>query len=185
MELCLRRDGRFVRAAGHEGAHTFDRQFRTRSGSRQSPPGQHGDPIADREQFLQVLGHDQQRDTAVAQIDQCLTNELGRTDIDRQASGPQGITVEGELTSDEDVVIQGTLRGKLVSKDTVNVESGAVVEADISASSLSVGGQITGNVTASDRVDLMPGGRLIGDVKASRLTIADGASFKGNVDMDV
>jgi cytoskeletal protein CcmA (bactofilin family) len=34
-------------------------------------------------------------------------------------------------------------------------------------------------------VDLMAGGRLIGDVKASRLTIADGASFKGNVDMDV
>jgi cytoskeletal protein CcmA (bactofilin family) len=48
-----------------------------------------------------------------------------------------------------------------------------------------VGGQVTGNVTASDRVDLMPGARLVGDVKASRLTIADGASFKGNVDMDV
>jgi cytoskeletal protein CcmA (bactofilin family) len=96
-----------------------------------------------------------------------------------------GITIEGELTSDDDVVIEGTLRGKLTSKDTVKVETGAVVEADIAATSLSVGGQITGNVTASDRVDLMPGGRLIGDVKAARLTIADGASFKGNVDMDV
>jgi cytoskeletal protein CcmA (bactofilin family) len=97
----------------------------------------------------------------------------------------QGITIEGEITSDEDVVIQGTLRGKLVSKDAVNVETGAVVEADISASTLSIGGQITGNVTATDRVDLMSGARLIGDVKAARLTIADGASFKGNVDMDV
>ena len=97
----------------------------------------------------------------------------------------QGITIEGELTTDDDVVIEGTLRGKLVSKATVMVETGAVVEADIAASSLSVGGQITGNVTATDRVDLMAGGRLIGDVKAARLTIADGASFKGNVDMDV
>jgi cytoskeletal protein CcmA (bactofilin family) len=97
----------------------------------------------------------------------------------------QGITIEGELTADEDVLIQGTLRGKLVTKDAVSVESGAVVEADIAALSLSVGGQIRGNVTAKERVDLMPGGRLIGDVKASRLTIADGASFKGNVDMDV
>jgi cytoskeletal protein CcmA (bactofilin family) len=97
----------------------------------------------------------------------------------------QGITIEGELTSDEDVLIQGTLRGKLVSKDAVSVETGAIVEADIAASSLSVGGHVTGNVTATDRVDLMPGGKLIGDVKASRLTIADGASFKGNVDMDV
>jgi cytoskeletal protein CcmA (bactofilin family) len=97
----------------------------------------------------------------------------------------QGITIEGEITSDEDVVIQGTLRGKLTSKDAVAVESGAVVEADIAASTLSVGGNVTGNVTASDRVDLMAGARLIGDVKAARLTIADGASFKGNVDMDV
>jgi cytoskeletal protein CcmA (bactofilin family) len=97
----------------------------------------------------------------------------------------QGITIEGELTSDDDVVIQGTLRGKLSCKDTVTVENGAVVDGDITAASLSIGGSITGNVNATDRVDLVPGGRLIGDVKASRLTIADGASFKGNVDMDV
>jgi cytoskeletal protein CcmA (bactofilin family) len=97
----------------------------------------------------------------------------------------QGITIEGELTTDDEVTIQGTVRGKLTSKDSVSVESGGVVEADIVATSLSVGGQITGNVTASERVDLAAGGRLVGDVKAARLTIADGASFKGNVDMDV
>jgi cytoskeletal protein CcmA (bactofilin family) len=55
----------------------------------------------------------------------------------------------------------------------------------LQAASLSVGGQVTGNVTATDRIDIQAGGRLIGDVKAARLTIADGASFKGNVDMDV
>jgi cytoskeletal protein CcmA (bactofilin family) len=43
---------------------------------------------------------------------------------------------------------------------------------------------VTGNVTATERVDLLHGGRLVGDVKSSRLTIADGAVFKGNVDMD-
>jgi cytoskeletal protein CcmA (bactofilin family) len=66
----------------------------------------------------------------------------------------------------------------------VTVEPGAVVEADIGASTLSVGGHVTGNVTATERVDLLHGGRLVGDVKSSRLTIADGAVFKGNVDMD-
>jgi cytoskeletal protein CcmA (bactofilin family) len=96
-----------------------------------------------------------------------------------------GITVEGEITSDDEIVVQGTVKGKLISKDAVTVEPGGIVEADIAATSLSVGGQITGNVTAKDRVDLVAGGRLIGDVKAARLTIADGASFKGNVDMDV
>ena len=96
-----------------------------------------------------------------------------------------GLTVEGEITSDEDVVVTGTVRGKLSVEGAVTVDAGALVEADISAGSLQVGGSVTGNVAAGDRVDLLSGGRLIGDVKASRLTIADGASFKGNVDMDV
>ena len=96
-----------------------------------------------------------------------------------------GITIEGEITSDEEVVVAGTVRGKLSAEGPVTIEAGAVVEADVGASSLSVGGHVTGNVTASDRVDLLAGARLVGDVKAARLTIADGASFKGNVDMDV
>jgi len=98
--------------------------------------------------------------------------------------GP-GLTVEGELTSQEEVVVYGTVRGTLSSNDAVSIGSGGVVEADIRAAALSCAGNVTGNVTANERVDIQAGGRLIGDVKASRLTIADGASFKGNVDMDV
>lgn len=97
----------------------------------------------------------------------------------------QGITIEGEITSDEEVVVAGTVRGRLAVDAPVTIETGAVVEADVGASTLSVGGNVTGNVTATERVDLLSGARLIGDVKAARLTIADGASFKGNVDMDV
>ena len=98
--------------------------------------------------------------------------------------GP-GIIIEGEVTSSDEVVIGGTLRGKLQVDGPVTVDTDGVVEADIGAQSVSIGGQVTGNVTASDRVDLLSGGKLVGDVKAARLTIADGASFKGNVDMDV
>lgn len=98
--------------------------------------------------------------------------------------GP-GLNVEGELTSQEEVVVHGAIRGTLTSKDAVSVGQGGVVEADIRAASVSCAGHVTGNVTADERVDIQAGGRLIGDVKASRLTIADGASFKGNVDMDV
>ncbi|PIE06343.1 MAG: hypothetical protein CSA75_00070 [Sorangium cellulosum] len=97
----------------------------------------------------------------------------------------QGITIEGEVTADEEVVVQGTIRGKLSARDAVVIEPGAVLEADVSAASVLVSGSITGDVNAADRVDLQAGGKLVGDVKAARLTIADGASFKGNVDMDV
>jgi len=67
----------------------------------------------------------------------------------------------------------------------VIIEAGATLEVDVSAASVVVGGNVTGDVVASDRVDLQAGGRLVGDVKAARFTIADGASFKGAVDMDV
>ncbi len=96
-----------------------------------------------------------------------------------------GITVEGEITSDEDVVVQGTLRGKLSAKDAVTVEHGGTVEADITGGPVSVGGTVTGNINSSDRVDLQNGARVVGNVKATRITIADGAQFKGNVDMEV
>ena len=96
-----------------------------------------------------------------------------------------GLIIEGEFTSDEPVVVEGTVRGTLTTSEAVTVGNDGVVEADLSALSVSVSGQVTGNVSASSRVDIQAGGRLIGDVKAARLTIADGASFRGNVDMDV
>ncbi|MCC6527603.1 MAG: polymer-forming cytoskeletal protein [Polyangiaceae bacterium] len=96
----------------------------------------------------------------------------------------QGISIEGEITADGDVVVSGSVRGKITVDGHVTVEPDAVVEADIGAQAVSIGGTVTGNVTASERVDLLGGGRLVGDVKATRLTIADGATFKGNVDME-
>ena len=96
-----------------------------------------------------------------------------------------GITIEGEITSDEDVVVHGTVRGKLTAKESVTVEQGAVIEADVAGGTLIVAGSITGNITSSDRVDLQTGAKVVGNVKAARITIADGAQFKGNVDMDV
>ena len=96
-----------------------------------------------------------------------------------------GITIEGEIVSDEDVVVAGAVRGKLTAKDGLVVESGASVEADVDAGPLQVSGSITGNVRSTDRVDLREGARVVGNVKATRITIADGAQFKGNVDMDV
>lgn len=97
----------------------------------------------------------------------------------------EGLSIEGDLSSDEEVVVHGTIRGKLTTSDQVSVGSSGVVQADVSGSSVGIAGQVTGDVTASERVDLQSGGRLIGDVKAARFTIADGASFKGNVDMEM
>ena len=96
-----------------------------------------------------------------------------------------GITIEGEVSADDEIVVMGTIRGKLHGKDRVAIENGAVVEADVSGGPMSVAGTVTGNITSHDRVDLQAGAKVVGNVKATRITIADGAQFKGNVDMDV
>ena len=97
----------------------------------------------------------------------------------------EGLSIEGDLTSDEEVVIQGNVRGKVTTTDAVSLGPNSVVQANIAGQSVSIAGQVTGDVTARERVDIQAGGRLVGDVKASRFTIADGASFKGAVDMEV
>ena len=95
------------------------------------------------------------------------------------------ITIEGEISSDEALVVQGTVKGKINLGDSMFVENSANVEADIEAESVEVSGTVTGNITAGSRVEIKADGKMVGDVKSPRILIADGALFKGSIDMDV
>lgn len=94
----------------------------------------------------------------------------------------QGLNIDGEIVSEEDVLVEGAVRGKLTAKDGVTVEKDGKVDADISGGAMTIAGSVKGNIQSSGRVDLQPGARVIGNVRATRITIADGAQFKGNVD---
>jgi cytoskeletal protein CcmA (bactofilin family) len=95
------------------------------------------------------------------------------------------IVIDGEISGEEDLVIQGTVKGKIVLKENLLVENSGVVEADIQTTNVTISGQVTGNIQASQKVELRADGRMVGDIKSPRILIADGATFKGNVDMDV
>ena len=95
------------------------------------------------------------------------------------------IMIDGEISGDEDLVIRGTVKGKIILKENLRVENSGGVEADIQTANVTVSGQVTGNIQAGERVELRSDGRMVGDIKAPRILIADGATFKGNVDMDV
>jgi len=95
------------------------------------------------------------------------------------------IVIDGEISSEEALTILGTVKGKVASANAVTVEAGATVEADIEGQSVTVSGKLTGNVTARERLELRPESKMIGNAKAPRIVVADGAVFKGNVDMDV
>jgi cytoskeletal protein CcmA (bactofilin family) len=91
--------------------------------------------------------------------------------------------IEGELLSSEDVNIRGTVKGKIVVQGDLFVESSGNVEADVEADNVEAAGQVNGNMTARRKVEIVAGGHAVGDVRAQRILIADGAVFKGNVDM--
>jgi cytoskeletal protein CcmA (bactofilin family) len=96
----------------------------------------------------------------------------------------QSIVIDGEISGEEDLVIQGTVKGRIALKEHLMVEQSGVVEADIETQTVQIAGTVTGNVAASDKVEIRSGGKMVGDIKAPRILIADGAVFKGNVDMD-
>ena len=95
------------------------------------------------------------------------------------------VEIEGEIEGEEDLVIQGRIQGKIVSRRDLTVDSSGKVEASITTKNLAVSGMLTGNVTATDRVEVRKEGKMVGDIKAPRVVIADGAKFKGNIEMGV
>ena len=97
----------------------------------------------------------------------------------------KGIVVDGEISGNAPVIIEGTVKGRIDLESTVIVAASGLVEADVLSDEVEVNGQVTGNITARDRAEIKSDGRMIGDIKAPRILIADGAGFKGHIDMDV
>ena len=93
------------------------------------------------------------------------------------------ISIDGELTGEDAVIIYGQVRGRVDVKDIVIVGEGGQVEADVHSGALEIVGFVQGNVSADERIEIQSGGRLVGDIRAPRVLIADGAAFKGNVNM--
>lgn len=93
------------------------------------------------------------------------------------------LVVTGEMTADEDVVIEGRFSGKLTSSAKISVGRNGVVEADLYAESIQVVGRVRGNLAARQKIELVAGGYLEGNIQTPKVIVAEGAVFKGNVDM--
>lgn len=97
----------------------------------------------------------------------------------------KGILIDGELTGSEPVFVEGVVKGRIDLDSSVTIGPSGLVEADIYGDEVEINGQVTGSVTARDRAEIKTDGRMVGDIKAPRILIADGAGFKGRIDMDV
>ena len=97
----------------------------------------------------------------------------------------KSIFIKGELSGDEDLTIEGKVDGKISLKDhSLTIGSSARITADIHAKTVVVVGEVVGNITADDRVEVAATGSMRGDITAPSVVLADGARFKGSVDMD-
>lgn len=95
------------------------------------------------------------------------------------------LEIEGEIEGNEDLIIQGKVNGRIVSKKSLTVAEGGDVTAQVTTEKLAVSGRVTGNVEASNKVEILREGTMIGDIKAPKVVIAEGAKFKGRIEMGV
>ncbi|MBA2661582.1 MAG: polymer-forming cytoskeletal protein [Bradymonadaceae bacterium] len=93
--------------------------------------------------------------------------------------------IDGEITGNQPVVIEGSVKGRIALDSLVTIAAEGRVEADVHTPQVQINGQLTGNVVAAERVEITAEGRMVGDIRSPRILIADGAGFKGHIDMDV
>lgn len=97
--------------------------------------------------------------------------------------GPS-LYLKGQLSGEEDLVIEGRFQGKIdLANNNILVSEGGNVEADIRVNSISIKGKVTGNITASGKVFISEEGQLKGDISSPTISIMDGARFLGSVKM--
>ncbi len=94
-----------------------------------------------------------------------------------------GATLVGEISGDTDVMIEGTVEGKVHPGQDVTVGEHGVVRGEISAQNVRVAGRVQGNVRGKESVEILATGSLEGDVSSPGMIIGDGAFFKGRVEM--
>jgi cytoskeletal protein CcmA (bactofilin family) len=109
----------------------------------------------------------------------------------RQAPAPaptptvfgKSMKIIGEVTSDEELYLDGDLDGKLNLNNRLTIGPNSKVNANIKAQEIIVFGTIKGNVESESRVSLRTGASIVGDIKTAGIVIEDGAYFKGGIDI--
>ena len=96
----------------------------------------------------------------------------------------RSITIKGEVTGDEDLLIQGRIDGSVdLKQQSVTVGQEGRVKANITGRVIVVEGEVDGDLLAEDQVVLRSTAKVEGDITAARVVLEDGASFRGGVDM--
>jgi len=96
-----------------------------------------------------------------------------------------GIHINGDITGDENLVIEGRVDGKIrLDMNQVDIGQSGRVNADITAKVIKIAGEVRGDISGTEKVIISRSGNVHGNIVAPRMTLEDGAIFKGSIDMD-
>jgi cytoskeletal protein CcmA (bactofilin family) len=96
----------------------------------------------------------------------------------------KSVVIKGELSGSEDLTIEGQVEGKIeLRQNLLTIGPNAKIKAQVFAKTVVVEGQVHGNISAGERIDIRDKGVVEGNLTAPRVAIADGAHFRGSIDM--
>lgn len=96
--------------------------------------------------------------------------------------GPKA-SIEGTVTGSEPVIIEGIVKGTINLSGELRIGTQARVEAKVHARNVTIEGKVNGDISADERVELIASASVDGNLKAPKIVVAEGARFRGNVDM--
>jgi cytoskeletal protein CcmA (bactofilin family) len=96
----------------------------------------------------------------------------------------KSVAIKGEVSCDEDLYIDGQVEGTIDPKGyRLTIGPNGRVKANITARAVVVQGRLEGNIHASDRVDLKQSATVVGDIVTQRISIDEGVTLKGSVNV--
>jgi cytoskeletal protein CcmA (bactofilin family) len=95
----------------------------------------------------------------------------------------RGVKIEGKITSDGNIRVDGDVKGDIISQNNVTVGESGHVNGQINANIITLGGKVVGTVSAKEKLALESKGNLKGDIFTKTLVVEAGAKFDGNSKM--
>ena len=97
--------------------------------------------------------------------------------------GPD-VEITGNVKCGANIQLNGKLNGDLNCGGLASIGSECTIKGNVQTESIALSGALNGNITARDKIDLKSTARLHGDIRAKRLTVEDGVTFVGKVEVN-
>ena len=115
---------------------------------------------------------------------QPITSVDSHRGLEKTVNIGKSVIIKGELNGSEDLAIEGQVEGKIeLRQNVLTIGPNGKIKAQVFAKSVVILGEVTGNVTATEKVEIRDNGSVDGDIAAPRVAIAEGAHFRGSIDM--